>query len=45
MLVELGNMKNNDEASQMESPDGRARYAAAVTAGIVNYLSSRAPTG
>jgi N-acetylmuramoyl-L-alanine amidase len=39
VLVELGNMKNGDEAAQMESPDGRAKYAAAVTQGIVAYLS------
>jgi N-acetylmuramoyl-L-alanine amidase len=45
VLVEVGNMKNSDEAAQMESPDGRARYAAAVTQGIVNYLSSKAPAG
>ena len=38
VLVELGNMKNGDEAAQMESPDGRAKYAAAVTQGIVAYL-------
>jgi N-acetylmuramoyl-L-alanine amidase len=43
VLVECGNMKNADEAAQMESADGRARYAAAVTQGIVNYLSSKAP--
>jgi N-acetylmuramoyl-L-alanine amidase len=43
VLVELGNMKNADEAAQMESADGRARYAAAVVQGIVNYLSSKAP--
>jgi N-acetylmuramoyl-L-alanine amidase len=45
VLVELGNMKNADEAAQMENPDGRARYAAAVTQGIVNYLGSKAPAG
>lgn len=39
VLVELGNMRNADDAAQLQSPDGRARYAAAVTAGIVNYLS------
>jgi N-acetylmuramoyl-L-alanine amidase len=44
ILVELGNMRNADEAAQMESPDGRARYAAAVTQGIVAYLSTKAPT-
>jgi N-acetylmuramoyl-L-alanine amidase len=42
ILVELGNMKNADEAAQMESPDGRARYARAVTQGIVAYLSTKA---
>jgi N-acetylmuramoyl-L-alanine amidase len=44
VLVELGNMKNADDAAQMESPDGRAKYATAVTAGITNYLSSKAPS-
>jgi len=43
ILVELGNMKNGDEAAQMESADGRAQYAAAVTQGIVAYLSAKAP--
>jgi len=43
VLVELGNMKNGDEAAQMESGDGHARYAAAVTQGIVSYLSAKAP--
>lgn len=42
ILVELGNMKNADEAAQMESPDGRAKYAAAVTQGILAYLSGKA---
>jgi N-acetylmuramoyl-L-alanine amidase len=42
VLVELGNMKNADEAAQMESPDGRARYAAAVTNGITAYLNGKA---
>ncbi|OBG61737.1 Rv3717 family N-acetylmuramoyl-L-alanine amidase [Mycobacterium sp. E3339] len=41
ILVELGNMKNADDAARVESPDGRARYAAAVTQGIVAYLNSR----
>jgi N-acetylmuramoyl-L-alanine amidase len=45
VLVELGNMKNGAEAAQMESPDGRAAYAAAVTRGIVSYLSQKAPAG
>jgi len=43
ILVELGNMKNADDAVAMESPSGRANYAAAVTEGIVAYLSGRAP--
>ncbi len=45
VLVELGNMKNADDAARMESADGRAKYAAAVTQGIVAFLSSKAPTG
>jgi N-acetylmuramoyl-L-alanine amidase len=45
VLVECGNMKNAGEAAQMESADGRARYATAITQGIVNYLSSIAPAG
>lgn len=42
VLVELGNMKNADDAAQMESPDGRAKYAAAVTQGITAYLNAKA---
>src|SRR5579875_1031105 len=38
VLVELGNTKNPADAAEMESPEGRARYAAAVTQGIVTYL-------
>jgi N-acetylmuramoyl-L-alanine amidase len=45
VLVEVGNMRNADEAARMESADGRARYADAVTQGIVAYLSAKAPTG
>ncbi len=45
VLVELGNMKNADEAARMENADGRARYAAAVTQGIVAFLNAKAPTG
>jgi N-acetylmuramoyl-L-alanine amidase len=41
VLVELGNMKNADDAAQMETADGRARYATAVTQGIVAYLSAK----
>jgi N-acetylmuramoyl-L-alanine amidase len=45
ILVELGNMKNGGEAAQMESAEGQARYADAVTQGIVAYLSKRVPAG
>lgn len=41
ILVELGNMKNAEDAARMQSPDGRARYAVAVTNGIVAYLNSK----
>jgi N-acetylmuramoyl-L-alanine amidase len=41
ILIELGNMKNSDEAAQMKSPDGRAKYATAVTRGIVTYLTAK----
>jgi N-acetylmuramoyl-L-alanine amidase len=44
VLVELGNMKNADDAARMESPDGRAKYATAVIAGITNYLNTKAPS-
>lgn len=42
ILVELGNMRNAEDAAMMESADGRARYAAAVAQGIVAYLQARA---
>lgn len=42
ILVELGNMKNADDAARMQSADGRAKYAAAVTRGIVAYLNGQA---
>jgi N-acetylmuramoyl-L-alanine amidase len=38
VLVELGNMRNPEDAATMETVDGRARYARAVTNGIVAYL-------
>ncbi|MBX7135052.1 MAG: Rv3717 family N-acetylmuramoyl-L-alanine amidase [Fimbriimonadaceae bacterium] len=38
VLVELGNMKNPNDAARMESPEGRAFYAKAITEGIVAYL-------
>jgi N-acetylmuramoyl-L-alanine amidase len=39
VLVETGNMRNADEAAQMESAEGRQRYADAITAGIVAFLT------
>jgi N-acetylmuramoyl-L-alanine amidase len=42
VLVETGNMRNPDEAVQMESADGRQRYADAITKGIVAYLTQKA---
>jgi N-acetylmuramoyl-L-alanine amidase len=42
ILVEMGNMKNPEEAAVLTSAEWRARYAAAVTAGIAAYLSSAA---
>lgn len=41
ILVEIGNMKNSDEATQMESPDIRTEYAVAITQGIGAYLSGK----
>jgi N-acetylmuramoyl-L-alanine amidase len=45
ILVELGNMKNADEAARMESADGRAKYAAAVVQGITAYLNAKPAAG
>lgn len=41
ILVELGNMRNADDAARIQSPDGRARYANAVTQGIVAFLNTK----
>lgn len=41
VLVETGNMRNPDEAAAMETPEGRQRYADAITAGIVAYLTQK----
>jgi N-acetylmuramoyl-L-alanine amidase len=38
----MGNMKNANEAAQMESATGRAAYAAAAARGITAYLSHKA---
>ncbi len=39
VLVETGNMRNADEAALMETEEGRQRYADAITAGIVAFLT------
>jgi N-acetylmuramoyl-L-alanine amidase len=41
VLVEIGNMRNAGEAAQMETAEGRQRYADAITAGIVAYLGQK----
>ena len=41
ILIELGNMKNQQEAAAMTTPEGRAKYAAAVVQGINAYLAQR----
>jgi len=38
VLVELGNMRNSDDAARMTSDQGRADYAAALVNGTVAYL-------
>jgi len=43
VLVELGNMRNRDDAALMESDEGRAKYARAVVDGIVAYLRQKPP--
>ncbi len=45
VLVELGNMRNDAEAAQMQSAEGRQYYADAVASGIVAYLSQKTPPG
>jgi N-acetylmuramoyl-L-alanine amidase len=42
ILIEMGNMKNAEEAAVLTSAEGRVRYAAAVTRGIAAYLGSTA---
>ncbi|CAM4150729.1 N-acetylmuramoyl-L-alanine amidase [Kibdelosporangium persicum] len=38
-LVECGNMRNAQEAAVLSSPDGRQRYAAAISSAILAYLA------
>jgi N-acetylmuramoyl-L-alanine amidase len=42
ILIEMGNMKNPQDAAILESADGRAKLAAAVAQGIVAYIQQRA---
>jgi N-acetylmuramoyl-L-alanine amidase len=41
VLVECANMGNPQEAALVSTPEGRARYAAAITDGILAWLFSR----
>src|SRR5271163_1245173 len=45
VLVECGNMKNPADSAQMESPEGRQKYADAVVKGIAAYLGSQGQAG
>jgi N-acetylmuramoyl-L-alanine amidase len=38
-LVECANMRNPDEAALVSSPEGRERYAAAITDGVLAYFA------
>ncbi|MGH3996842.1 MAG: N-acetylmuramoyl-L-alanine amidase family protein, partial [Pseudonocardiaceae bacterium] len=40
-LVECANMRNPAEAALVSTPEGRARYAAAIADGILTWLFSR----
>ncbi|MDQ3760199.1 MAG: N-acetylmuramoyl-L-alanine amidase [Actinomycetota bacterium] len=40
-LVECANMRNPEEAALISTPEGRARYAAAIADGITAWLTSR----
>ena len=39
VLVELGNMRNADDAALMTTDEGRARYAAAVAQGVASFVT------
>ncbi|MDV6270117.1 Rv3717 family N-acetylmuramoyl-L-alanine amidase [Rhodococcus globerulus] len=41
ILVELGNMRNADEAARMSSPAGQAEYASAISDGVQAFLTSQ----
>ena len=41
ILVECGNMKNPADSALLESPDGRQKYADALTKGVAGFLASQ----
>jgi N-acetylmuramoyl-L-alanine amidase len=41
VLVECANMRNPDEAALVSSPEGRDRYAAAISEGVLAFLRAR----
>lgn len=43
VLIEMGNMRNVDDAAMMVSPDGRVRFAQAISGGVLDYLRSGSP--
>lgn len=45
VLVECANMRNSEEAALISTPEGRSRYADAISAGIVAFLRSGASKG
>jgi N-acetylmuramoyl-L-alanine amidase len=45
VLLELGEMRNPDEAAFMQSEDGQAQYVAGLTAGVLAWTSDREPRG
>lgn len=42
VLIECANMRNPEEAALVSSPEGRERYAAAISGGIIAFLAGRA---
>jgi N-acetylmuramoyl-L-alanine amidase len=43
--IDLGNMKNPVDTALITTPDGRAKYAAAVASGIAGFLGTRPSPG
>lgn len=44
ILIEMGNMRNPDDAAVLASAQGRSQYASAVAQGIASYLGSTPST-